>query len=131
MFKYCPKCGAEYNPTAIECADCLVPLVIEPPAKPQPAGKVQDKPLELVAVFQTSDLGEMAYAKSLLEEAGIPFLARNELLQDLFGFGRAVPVNPVTGPVIFQVPAEDVELAREILAVLLEDEEEQAGDSFD
>jgi hypothetical protein len=29
---WCPSCGAEYQPTATQCADCRVALVAEPPA---------------------------------------------------------------------------------------------------
>jgi hypothetical protein len=121
--KYCPECGAEYTHDAVICADCEVPLVLEPPQDRERDRPDAREPLDLVTVYQTGDLGQQAFAKSLLEEAEIPFLARNELLQDLFGFGRAVPVNPISGPVIFQVAAENLEAARETLARLIEDEE--------
>jgi hypothetical protein len=29
---WCPSCGAEYQPTASQCAECRVALVTEPPA---------------------------------------------------------------------------------------------------
>ena len=29
---WCPSCGAEYQPTATQCAECRVALVTEPPA---------------------------------------------------------------------------------------------------
>jgi hypothetical protein len=29
---WCPSCGAEYQPTATQCAECRVALVAEPPA---------------------------------------------------------------------------------------------------
>lgn len=106
---YCPDCGAEYVPGIVVCADCGTALQAEPPT-PVP---VPD--LELVAVAQTGDAIRTALVKSLLDDAGIPYLARNDQLQDLFGFGRLVPVNPVSGPVIFMVPADRAEEAKDLL----------------
>ena len=34
---YCPRCGAEYRPGFVACADCNVALVTYQPARPQPA----------------------------------------------------------------------------------------------
>ena len=53
--------------------------------------------------------------EGLLESAGIPYLARGKHIQDLFGFGRLVAVNPITGPVEIQVRSSDLAAAREIL----------------
>jgi hypothetical protein len=110
---YCPDCGAEYLPGVTECADCGVALQAEPPPPPAPT---QD--LKLVPVHETGDAVRTVLVKSLLEDAEIPFLARNDQLQDLFGFGRLVPVNPISGPVIFLVPEEHAAEAREALARL-------------
>ena len=68
-----------------------------------------------VTVLETSDQGLIAFAKSLLEEADIPFFAKGEGVQDLFGGGRIGAFNIVTGPIQLQVPADDADQARELL----------------
>ena len=78
--------------------------------------------LELVFVFSTQDPGLVALVKSLLDEAEIPAMIRNENIQDLFGFGR-LGFNPISGDVDFYVKAEDEAMAREILASLTTEEE--------
>ncbi len=80
--------------------------------------------LDLVTVLATSDAGLIDIAEGVLEGAGIPYLAKGEGIQDLFGFGRLTPVNPITGPVEIQVNAEDATSARDLLADLLSSEAE-------
>lgn len=72
--------------------------------------------LDLRTVLETSDQTAISLAEGLLENAGIHYLARGEGIQDLFGLGRLVPVNPITGPITLQVTAEDYEAARQLLA---------------
>ena len=110
---YCPRCGAEYISGVTRCAECDVALATDPPAAP-----ASPEALNLVAVQETGDAVRTALVKSLLDDAQIPYLARNEQLQDLFGFGRLVPVNPISGPVIFMVPEDRAEEARAALARL-------------
>lgn len=72
-----------------------------------------------VTVLQTSDPGLLGVAKSLLEGAGIRYIAKGEGLQDLFGAGRAFAAfNPIVGPVEVQVAQEDAERALELLGPL-------------
>lgn len=69
-----------------------------------------------VTVLETSDQGLIAIAKSLLEDADIPFFAKGEGVQDLFGWGRlGTGFSIVTGPIALQVPASK---ADEALALL-------------
>lgn len=70
---------------------------------------------EMVVVMETSDPGLLAVVKSVLESAGIPFFAKGEFLQDLFGLGQMGGINPITGPVEIQVPGEEADRARDIL----------------
>jgi hypothetical protein len=87
---FCPRCGAEYRPGFTQCADCLVPLVDEPPAAAKPVRRRGRPSAELppVRVFVTSDSGLAAVAKSVLQSAGIECMVRGEGIQDLFGIGR-------------------------------------------
>jgi putative signal transducing protein len=74
---------------------------------------------DFVTVFETGDPAAIALAKSLLDSAGIEFDAKGENVQDLFGVGRFPGgTNLVTGPVTFQVRAEDAARAKSLLSDL-------------
>jgi hypothetical protein len=67
---------------------------------------------ELVTVFQTGDVVLIALAKAALDAEQIAYVSQGKGPQDwIFPGGY----NAVTGPVRFQVTAEDVERAREAL----------------
>jgi len=68
-----------------------------------------------VTVLATGDPALLAVAKSLLEEADIPFYAKGEGEQDLVGGGRLGGFNPAVGPVELQVPPENADEARALL----------------
>ena len=72
--------------------------------------------LDLVTILETSDALRIDLAEGLLESANIPYLARGEMIQDLFGLGRLTAVNPISGPVSIQVTRADAERARRVLA---------------
>lgn len=113
----CPDCRAEYKDHVKLCADCHVLLVKNDEAAGLPAAHEKNlvEDLDLVEVLSLNDLGLVGMAKSMLDEAGIPVMVRNEQLQDLFGIGR-INFNPVSGDVDFYVNAEDEAAAREILS---------------
>lgn len=67
--------------------------------------------MELVTVFATGDLIQLALAKVALESAGIPFMTQGEGVQRLFGGMKLL-----TGPVRIQVRSPDADRAREALA---------------
>jgi hypothetical protein len=107
---FCPKCGDEYLPGFARCADCGVDLVDKLPEKERP------EPYEMVTVLETGDQSLVAVAKSILDGAGIPCIARNERLQNLFGWGAiGAGFNAAMGPIRVQVRKEDAETARELL----------------
>ena len=61
---------------------------------------------DLMTVF-SSENGSIAVTKSVLESAGIPYFAKGEGLQSLFGLGvLGTGFNPLVGPVQIQVPGE-------------------------
>ena len=71
--KYCPSCGAEYQHTASECADCRVALVHEVPAPTAPPvaeeGVLPDaRELSLCSTGTAGQVEEMA---EILQAAGI------------------------------------------------------------
>ena len=132
--KHCPnpECGgianfnivSEFNDSATDCSDCGTRLVSGPAPTPEELrgkGKPAPEPdLELVPVFIANDKAELIVIEGVLEQAKIPYLAKGEHIQDLFGFGQLVAVNPITGPVEIYVSADHAEPAREILAEALE-----------
>lgn len=77
---FCPECGAEFREGFTECSDCHVPLVWEKPPEVEPDSRLDamspgrgQPDLEFVTVLETSDPMLIGAAKSVLEEAGIPF----------------------------------------------------------
>lgn len=69
-------------------------------------------------MFESGDPAALAVAKSLLDDAGIPYYAAGENLQSLFGGGALGGFNPIVGPVRIEVAADDARDARELLARL-------------
>ena len=83
---YCPQCLVEYREGFTECSDCRVPLLAGAP--PEPVDSF-DPTLDLVVVLETNDDVQLALAKGLLEDAGIPFLVLGQiatLVQGVDGF---------------------------------------------
>jgi len=90
-----------------------------PPEPPDPF----DPALELVVVLETSDRMQLAMAKGLLEDAGIPFFVLGQiatLVSDVDGFLHKW--------VRLQVPRDREAEARELLQPLLEPETVPPGD---
>ncbi len=108
---FCPECRDEYRAGYTRCNDCGVDLVekLPDPAEPPPA--------DLVTVLETGDQSLIAIAKSVFDGAGISYIARNERLQNLFGWGTiGTGYNVAMGPIRLQVLPQDAEVARELLA---------------
>jgi hypothetical protein len=75
--------------------------------------------MDLVTVYRGSDPALFAFAKSLLEQAGVEYVTRGEALQNLFGVGTAgFSSDLVAGPVEIQVRDIDAQRARDLLADL-------------
>lgn len=106
---------SEYEDSATACGDCGGAL-LDGPAPTQDAGEAPDPDMELVPLIKISDTTLVMLLESQLEASGIPYLAKGEHLQDLFGFGRLVQVNPISGPVEFLVREDDLEAARTVVA---------------
>jgi len=117
---YCPQCQVEYRAGFTECSDCHVPLLPgPPPAEPDPFNPT----LDLVVVLETNDPMQLALAKGLLEEAGIPFYVLGQiatLVTDVDPFLRKW--------VRLQVPADREAEAKALLADVPEPEPADADD---
>ncbi len=67
---FCPNCRYEYNRGIYKCPDCGVDLVYTlPPVMQKPESE-----LELVAIYTATDGSQIAFAKTILEEAGIEYM---------------------------------------------------------
>jgi Putative prokaryotic signal transducing protein len=84
-------------------------------APPSAAEPRSPSPNTLVTVFATYDYAELLIAKSLLEAADIPYFAKGEAAQNLFGGHLWAGHNFALGPVELQVPADLGEEARSLL----------------
>jgi hypothetical protein len=110
---YCPQCRTEYREGFIECSDCHVPLLRGTPMRAP--HKDLDPSLDLVEVLETRDAIQLAMAKGLLEDAGIPFYLLGQitrLVNDVDPF--------LQKHVRIQVPRDREAEAQEILEMLLE-----------
>jgi len=108
---YCPQCQVEYRDGFTECSDCHVPLLAGTPPE-EPADRF-DPTLDLVVVLETNDRIQLALAKGLMEDAGIPFFVLGQiatLVQDVDGFLHKW--------VRLQVPRDREAEARELLAAM-------------
>jgi hypothetical protein len=117
---YCPKCGIEYRDGFTVCSDCQVPLLPGAPP-PTPASKF-DPDLDLVVVLETDDRVQLALARGLLEDAGIPFYVLGQiatLIQDVDPFLHKW--------VRLQVPRDREAEARQVLESLLVPETSPPG----
>ena len=130
--KHCPnsKCGgiakfkivSEFNDTATICSDCQTLLVDGPGPRPEdlPDRPAPEPDMELVPILQVREETKLLLIEARLGEAKIPYMAKGEQIQDLFGFGRLTVVNPITGPVVIYVSSDNAEKARELVAEVLD-----------
>jgi hypothetical protein len=109
---FCPNCRAEYREGIRRCPECdleLVDTLPDPDAGAEPDAK-------LVKIFQSGDAAIIPVVESVLEGAGIEYLAKGEEVQDLFGLGRlGTNYSYIAGPVEFLVREKDAEAARGLL----------------
>ncbi len=99
-------------PGFTRCSDCLVDLVEHGSRPDTDAGPAVPEPLvKPVCVYRSTQRGRLPLAESLLQSAGIPFVAAGEHLQQLTGLD-------VFGPAELYVSAADADDARAVLADL-------------
>jgi len=80
----------------------------------------------LVTVFASGNKAVIGVARSILDDAGIEYLVKNEGVEDLFGVGvLGTGYNILTGPIELQVLEENEKEARELLKDLSEGQVEE------
>jgi hypothetical protein len=78
---------------------------------------------KVVTVLSTGNEALIALAKSILDDAGIRYFAKNEGVENLIGVGViGTGFNPVIGPIELQVLEEDVATAKKLLENIVEEE---------
>ena len=79
---YCPKCRTEFREGFVECSDCSIPLVENlPPEEPKPITEYVD----FEEIMTSSDPGEIAIVKSILDDHQISYLAQGEHFSSYYG----------------------------------------------
>lgn len=91
---------------------------------------------EMVTVLVAEDAAELAFAESVLREAGVPFVTRNAGHQNVVAAGQIGDFNVITGPPEIQVAAADALRANTVLreslaGTELEAEPEPAAEAQD
>ena len=99
---YCPKCRSEYREGFFKCADCGVPLVANLPQEEQePVLEYVD----LEEVMTSFDIGEIALARSVLDDYQISNLVQGDYFSTCCG----------SMPATILVPKDKVNKAKELL----------------
>lgn len=99
-------------------ADDVIPTVMDTgggQTSPPAADEEQPTRSAFVTVLAVQDYAELLVAKSLLEGAEIPYYAKGEIVQNVFGAHLWGWPNVAMGPVEIQVPAAFEEEARTLL----------------
>jgi len=101
----CPQCRVEYREEITQCADCQIPLV-DSSALENDADAAESE-VKLLPVISTSNFGDIALIKSLLDAEGIAYFVDGENFNT---------VSPWIQPVRFLVREDSFEKAREVLS---------------
>lgn len=70
---FCPECGLEFEGDSVQCDDCEVDLVADPPEEEGESG-----PVEFQRLVEVVDVADFAVVTSSLEESGIPWFVQGE-----------------------------------------------------
>ncbi len=103
---FCPKCRKAYKGGIYLCRDCRTSLV--PELQPDPVNEPQEA-FEFEEICFTSNAGEMALIKSLLESEGIIYYFKGEFSSH---------AHPFPQPARLMVRRDEVVEAKEILESL-------------
>ncbi len=97
---FCPNCKAEYLAGVAECAECRVPLVDALPV----IDHEHSVPVYVEVI--TYNAGDIALIKSILDDGEIDYQIEGEYFNAML---------PPVQPVKILVPADKVEMTKEIL----------------
>jgi hypothetical protein len=114
ILPYCPVCQTKYPVGSSYCEKCLSELIFEE-NKNDVIKPTSNPDLEIVTVYETSDMAELILIKSALEQNKIDFNARGEGVQNLFAGGLLGGYNPITGGIKIDVEKSLAEKAMDII----------------
>jgi hypothetical protein len=126
---HCSSCSATFPKGTKRCPDCKKDLVSFDSVEDFREGKSKYLDAESVVVHETSHMPELVLIKGALKAARIPFLAKGEELQSLFGAGLLGGFNPVTGTVKIEVEKGRADEAKEILQDLFKGNSSDSDDA--
>jgi ribosomal protein L40E len=140
--KYCPSCGAEYQHTASECAECNVALVLEPPKAvlPSKPGNEELPAARDLALCSTGTADQVEEMAEILQLAGISSRVDSHPPGEPFSAGPRQKLGFQTSRLGLYVLGlyvrpEDLEEARQILeqgmAEKLEASPARVGEEFE
>ena len=109
---FCPECGAEYREGFTTCADCQIDLVDTPPKEGQ-----ETETIQLETVFESTNPALIGIAKTVLDSAGIDFVAVGEKAVSV-----VFPGNPFLGQVQLRVEKKRAAEAEALLSEIGESE---------
>jgi hypothetical protein len=112
---FCPNCKEEYDDDVSVCRDCEIPLVDILPEERET--DTRRHPGNHIVVLRTSNWAEITDARTLLEEAQIPYYAEGADMPNYPGGGRLGYV-PESGGFEIQVDPIDEPDARRVLRLL-------------
>ena len=113
---YCPQCRYEFKVGISVCPDCGVPLLMELPS-PAPAYALSPGRLDVKHILSTIDPAILALAKSRLDEADIPYVVKNERIQQVMLLAVGIKERTIE----IWVRQDHAEEAKELLQDFLED----------
>ena len=105
---FCPRCQSEYRSGFSRCAACDVQLVSALAREPVP----DHSDPQLVALLHSIDPYVLITARSLLEDAALPYRVIDRGLQDRLSSGSGVTD---LEPVVILVRREDEAAARQLM----------------
>ncbi len=110
---FCPKCKAEYVTGITLCADCDIPLVDRLPEERKTEKRKHVHPkMNYIEVLITSNAGELALVKSVLDDVGIEYFIKGEHLQIAYS---------CADPARLMVSEDDVKEVQKILQQLTQE----------
>ena len=81
---------------------------------------MKPRQLNFVKFIEAESSTQAIKFRLLLDRAKVPYMVKNENLQNLFGAGALTGFNPITGPIEFHVPEHMLSAAKEAMAELFD-----------
>ena len=119
LFPYCPRCNKIYPSGTTICNDCETDLILN-----EVNGEIltqHTNPMgEIVTIYETSELTEVALIEAALQEANIKYNIRGEELSGIIAGGLLGGFNPVVGGIKIEVEKSNAEKGIEIIKSIIQ-----------